>query len=372
VWVTDTVGATVSRIDSHTHAVVPIPVGEAPSGIAVGSGAVWVANSGDSTVSRIDPTSYRTLTLPVLPGPTGVVVAASHVWVTNTLGASVTRIDPRTNAVTVVRVGTNPTGIAFGKGSLWVADQGDGTVTRLNPSTLHADAVIKVGNSPAGIAVADGAAWVANNIDGSLSRIDADDQSVTSRTITAKGGAYGVASDGKNVWVSNEYAGTISQVNARRFTLVRTVRTRGAPLGLTFAGGQLWFTASAGGRALHRGGVLTIAATSLSEYGGYDPGDLDSATDFDPNLSRLLAMTNDGLVGFRRTGGVEGAQLVPDLATSLPLPTDNGLTYTFYLRTGLLYSTGQPVRPQTSASGSSGQPGTISPRPRGSRESPAA
>jgi YVTN family beta-propeller protein len=226
-----------------------------------------------------------------------------------------------------------------------VADQGDGTVTRLNPSTLHADAVIKVGNSPAGIAVSDGAAWVANNIDGSLSRIDADDQSVTSRTIVAKGGAYGVASDGKDVWVSNEYAGTVSQVDAEHFSLVRTVRTRGAPLGLAFAGGQPWFTTAAGGRDLHRGGVLTIAATSLAEFGGYDPGDLDSATAFDANLSRLLAMTNDGLVGFRQTGGVEGAQLVPDLATSLPPPTDNGLTYTFHVRTGVRYSTGQPVRP---------------------------
>ena len=32
-----------------------IPVGSAPSGVAVGAGAVWVANSGDGTVSKIDP-----------------------------------------------------------------------------------------------------------------------------------------------------------------------------------------------------------------------------------------------------------------------------------------------------------------------------
>ena len=33
-------------------------------------------------------------------------------------------------------------------------------------------------------------------------------------------------------------------------------------------------------------------------------------------------MTNDGLVGFKHVGGSEGTQLVPDLATSLPTPTD--------------------------------------------------
>ena len=36
-----------------------IPVGNGPSGVAVGAGAVWVANRSDGTVSRIDPTPSR-------------------------------------------------------------------------------------------------------------------------------------------------------------------------------------------------------------------------------------------------------------------------------------------------------------------------
>ena len=35
-------------------------------------------------------------------------------------------------------------------------------------------------------------------------------------------------------------------------------------------------------------------------------------------------MTNDGLIGFRRTGGVQGSQTVPDLATALPVVIDEG------------------------------------------------
>jgi peptide/nickel transport system substrate-binding protein len=35
---------------------------------------------------------------------------------------------------------------------------------------------------------------------------------------------------------------------------------------------------------------------------------------------------------------------VPDLATSLPTPTDGGRTYTFLLRSGIRYSTGRPVQ----------------------------
>jgi peptide/nickel transport system substrate-binding protein len=57
-------------------------------------------------------------------------------------------------------------------------------------------------------------------------------------------------------------------------------------------------------------------------------------------------MTNDGLVTYRRTGGLGGGTLVPDLAISLPTPTDGGRTYAFQLRRGIRYSTGAPVRPE--------------------------
>ena len=60
----------------------------------------------------------------------------------------------------------------------------------------------------------------------------------------------------------------------------------------------------------------------------------------------MLSLTNDGLVGYRRVTGLVGDQLVPDLATALPVPTDGGRTYTFRLRTGIRYSTGALVRPE--------------------------
>ena len=61
---------------------------------------------------------------------------------------------------------------------------------------------------------------------------------------------------------------------------------------------------------------------------------------------QMLSMTNDGLVGYRRVGGLAGDQLVPDLATALPVPADGGKTYTFRLRAGIRYSTGALVRPE--------------------------
>ena len=290
VWVTNSISNTVTRIDRRTRTATPIPVGGSPSGVAVGGGAVWIANSGDATVSRIDPQTNRVTVTRVPAGPTGVVVAAGAVWVTNALDASLTELDLLTGDVRhVIPVGGGPTGVAAGGGSLWVTNQGDGTVSRINPATRDTEATIKVGNGPSGIAFGDGAVWVANTIDGSLSRIEATDQSVTSRTLTADGGAYGVATFGRTVWVSNEFAGTLSRISSRRFTLLSTVSIHGgAPLGLATDGEGLWFANAAGGWLCTAGGrsrwprreskgrarthpSLTRASRTTNPFGGWSP-----------------------------------------------------------------------------------------------------
>jgi peptide/nickel transport system substrate-binding protein len=343
VWVTNSTDDSVTRIDKATNNPVRINVesGASPSGIATGAGAVWVANTGNATVSKIDPVTSRVTTMPVRSGPTGIVVAFGSVWVANSSDAKVSEIDPDTDKVVKeIPVGAGPAGIAAGAGYLWVTNQADGTVTRFLPDADEADSPITVGNGPLGIAIGDDAAWVANNLDGSVSRIDLEDLSVTSRTLVKRGGAYGVAAHGRDVWVSNENASSLMRVTARTFQLGATVPLHGSPLGLAFVGDDLWFTSAAGG-SLHRGGVLTMVAPGLVY--GEDPPVLDPLTQGDAASWRLAAMTNDGLVGFRRAGGAQGAGILPDLATTLPEPTKDGLTYTFHLRKGVRYSTGAPV-----------------------------
>ena len=343
VWVSNATSDSVSRIDSKTQAVVPIKVGRQPAGITVGAGAVWVANGGEATVTRISTASPFDVTkIEVGPGPSDVEVAAGSVWVTNSLDASVSEIDPRTNRVTrTLPVGVGPVGIAVGGGSLWVANQGDDTVSRLDPvSGRVADAPIRVGHGPLGVAFGADAVWVTDNIDGSVSRIDLADLSVTTRRLATGGGTYGVAVSGGTVWVSSEYAGTLTRLDAATFTVAGVVPVRGTPLGLTASHGQVWL-ASAEDAATHRGGVLRIAADDIDDgQRVLDPTDTYCCGD----LWRLLAITNDGLVGFRRAEGVLGTQLVPDLATSLPTPTDAGRTYVFHLRHEVRYSTGATVQ----------------------------
>jgi peptide/nickel transport system substrate-binding protein len=71
---------------------------------------------------------------------------------------------------------------------------------------------------------------------------------------------------------------------------------------------------------------------------------IDPAIAYSDRTWSLLAIVADGLVGHRRLGGAAGADIVADLARTVPAPTDGGLTYRFQLRPGLRYSTGEPVR----------------------------
>jgi peptide/nickel transport system substrate-binding protein len=95
-------------------------------------------------------------------------------------------------------------------------------------------------------------------------------------------------------------------------------------------------TATSGERAMHVStATVDVTWSSLS---------LDPAWTYSPSSDSVLGLTNDGLVGFRRAGGAAGNELVPDLATAMPVTADGGRTWTATLRSGIVYSTGQPVR----------------------------
>lgn len=86
------------------------------------------------------------------------------------------------------------------------------------------------------------------------------------------------------------------------------------------------------------GGTYTILANSA--FGVADP-----AQNYTLEEWQLLIDTHDGLVQFLRVGGAPGTKLVPDLATSIPVPTDGGKTYLFHIRRGIKFSNGQVMKP---------------------------
>lgn len=348
IWVASAAAGTLSRVDPRTHSVAQIPVGRDPVAVTVApNGSIWVANSGDGTVSRVSPQTDAVVGQPIQvgAGPSALVATSNAIWVANTLDGSVSTISPSTDRVLkTFPVGSEPSGITAGDGSIWVANEGDGTVYQLDPQTGdQVAAPITVGNGPTGVAFGDGHVWVVNSIDGTLSRIDPQSNSVDG-TIRVGQGPYAVAVGSSRVWVSNEYGNTVAEVDPVNLHITATTSTDSAPLGLALAGARLWVAADGTGATAHRGGVLRALVSGTNYINGGDASSIDPGSASTMFLYQVLTMTSDGLVGWRRVGSVAGNELVPDLAVSLPAPTDNGLTYTFHIRPGIRYSNGVPLR----------------------------
>jgi len=90
--------------------------------------------------------------------------------------------------------------------------------------------------------------------------------------------------------------------------------------------------------AAHKGGTFTILANAA--FGQADPAQNYTAEEW-----VLLIDTHDGLTGFAKVNGTAGNKIVPDLATSIPQPTNGGKTYVFHIRRGIKFSNGQTLKP---------------------------
>ena len=113
--------------------------------------------------------------------------------------------------------------------------------------------------------------------------------------------------------------------------------------------------ATASSAAAASGSANTAPVTGTPVNGGIlqageatDPDHLDPALSYTNEAWEMLEATNDGLVRFAPAAGGAGNVVVPDLATALPTVSDSGRTYTFHVRTGVMFSA--PVNRQVEPS----------------------
>jgi peptide/nickel transport system substrate-binding protein len=131
-----------------------------------------------------------------------------------------------------------------------------------------------------------------------------------------------------------------SPLRGRKLYTWSTAVVVAALVGVVGCGGSSTSSSSSasGSGTPQKGGTLTILASS--SFGTADP-----AQNYTLEEWQLLIDTHDGLVQFKRVGGTAGTKLVPDLATSIPQPTNGGKTYTFQIRKGIKFSNGQVMKP---------------------------
>ena len=338
VWVTNGSDNKVLRVDPSTNDVVQsITVGGGPVGVAASAGAVWVANGLDGTVSRIDPTVNQVVGDPIRVGngPTGVAYGEGAVWVTNSADGTVSRIAPGSGRVVTFPAVVGASGVAVGFHRVWITSPSSASVVALDPRSGRVVKSIGVGGDPDAVAVGAGAVWVASRADDTVWKLDR--KGSVQDVIPVGRGPIGIAAGAESVWVANGSAGTLVSIDPKTDTPSKPVRLGNPPRGLAMEPQGIYVAVRSTGLEHHGG---TLRALTLIPVASIDP----ALAGYAPGS--LLTMTNDGLVAFRKVGGVEGSQLVPDLAIALPTPTDGGTTYTFYLRSGIRYSNGKVVQPE--------------------------
>jgi YVTN family beta-propeller protein len=337
LWFADPNAGSIVHVDAASQAIVGrVAVGGSPGTLAIGGGFVWAASVPGDEIVRIDPrTETRTQTIP-LGGArvTALAFGLGGLWIADATGNSLIELDPTTGDIRrTVRLHLRPSALAIGKRTIWVADYEANSIAEVDVRSGDPLQTVHVGSGPASLVVAGGAIWVANSLDSTVSKVDPSSGSVLA-TIPVGSGPTALAVAGASIWVANHYSGTLSRIDRQRNMVTRTVPLAGRPTALAATAGRLW--AGTKPQSQRRGGTLTLLHTRALS--------IDPALQLDIPPLQTEGLTRDGLVTFNKVAGPAGTQLVPDLALSVPAPTDGGTTYTFRLRAGIRYSNGQPVR----------------------------
>ena len=86
------------------------------------------------------------------------------------------------------------------------------------------------------------------------------------------------------------------------------------------------------------GGTLRAVAPAVDS--------LDPARSYLPWVWNLMRLYTRTLVTYDSAAGAAGAELVPDLAAGLGVPSDNNQTWTYTLRPGTAFENGRPITAQ--------------------------
>ena len=190
----------LAQIDPATDRIhtTEYPVGGAPTGLAMGSGAIW-ETFGGGTLLRIDPRTFEIAERFDLGGSLDTLAVSDQaVWVGDELSSSVRFVDPETGeASEPIQVNGLDSLTADGT-SVWVLDRGSGTVTNVDPAAGIGRAV-RVGDDPTDMVAGLGALWISDG-GGALWRVDLVTDEATSVEIGSPLAAIAIDQPHGTIW----------------------------------------------------------------------------------------------------------------------------------------------------------------------------
>jgi branched-chain amino acid transport system substrate-binding protein len=251
---------TVSRIDPGARRVVrTLAIGEVPTELVAGSGAVWVgsaarrgttrsASAWTHAFTRLDAESGRIVARVELPRPAAPDPRPGHVpgsvLAVSGFGAlwavapdySVVRIDYRANRI-VARIPVRATAIATAPDGIWALEPDRLRLVRIDPRRNAVAERIKVPFAGNAIAAGAGAVWMTEPYGAVVLRVSGD----AVQPITVGVGASAVAASTDAVWVANVLADTVTRIDPQSGS-VRQVVPAAFPQNVAVGAGAVWVT----------------------------------------------------------------------------------------------------------------------------------
>jgi hypothetical protein len=249
VWVVNRDGRTTSIIDAASRTLRrTVGLTAAPTDVAVGEGVAWIGDSTAPAVVEVDPTSLSVARIARPRTPKGPVPDAGQlalepphtIWFLSG-HATISRIDARSFRVEktfqIPALVSDDAGIAFGNGSVWVAEWASaccGAVFRLDPRTGVVQHAIRTG-APGPLVAETGRVWLLLD---DLVLIDAEKNLVAgSIHLGARPTALAVGSG--SLWAAVE-DGSVVRIDPQSGKVVQTIRVGGIPSGLAVDRDTVW------------------------------------------------------------------------------------------------------------------------------------
>ena len=255
------------------------PTQTAPWGIVFDGANIWVVNSLSGTLSKFRPSDGALLaTVSVGEVAQRMAYDGTNLWLVNYNIGGILKVRPSDGYILTATSIKGATGIAFDGGTMWV--NGNGVIDQLRVSDMAilksvsvpcnvlelfyeginvwgvcpaSNQVLKfpinsttpqlqtVGSYPVGLTFDGANIWVANEFSGTVTKLNGLNMAVLG-TYTVGSYPESVEFDGANIWVANEGSSTLTKLRASDGANLGSVSTPSSPVHLAFDGAHIWAT----------------------------------------------------------------------------------------------------------------------------------
>jgi streptogramin lyase len=237
-----------------------VSVSRGPTALAVAGGALWVASEA-GTLARIDLGDLTTQVAGGIGIPTTLSAAAENVWVGEGYGGRLSRIDAETVEVRD-SVDIQARRMAAVSDAVWVTDDVGDRVLRISLSTLdpEGEVTMEAGTGPRAIVAVDGSLWVANQRAGTVVQIDAATATSVGHPIGLTSPATDVAFGAGSLWVTSYDADRVYRIDPEQGRVAATLEACNGPDAVVATDDGVWIGCREGRvvRRLNTDGTLVV------------------------------------------------------------------------------------------------------------------